>query len=46
VTLKHFFEKFNTNKLILKPCISGGAKNTFQVTADSVEEINQKLNLL
>lgn len=46
VTLKHFFEKFNTHKLIVKPCISGGAKNTFKVTMDQVEEINQKLNLL
>ncbi|NII85205.1 hypothetical protein [Pedobacter sp. SG908] len=46
VTLKHFFEKFNTNKLIVKPCVSGGAKNTFKVTAENVEEVNQKLNKL
>ncbi|QNN40630.1 ATP-grasp domain-containing protein [Pedobacter roseus] len=46
VTLKHFFEKFNTNKLIVKPCISGGAKNTFKVTAENVEEVNQKLDQL
>jgi glutathione synthase/RimK-type ligase-like ATP-grasp enzyme len=44
VTLKYFFEKFNTNKLIVKPCISGGAKNTFKVTAENVEEVNQKLD--
>ena len=46
VILKHFFEKFNTNKLIVKPCISGGAKNTFKVTLENVEEVNQKLNQL
>lgn len=46
VNLEHFFEKFNTNKLIVKPCVSGGAKNTFKVTADNVNEVNQKLNLL
>ncbi|QDW26070.1 hypothetical protein FFJ24_015105 [Pedobacter sp. KBS0701] len=46
VDLSYFFEKFNTNKLIVKPCVSGGAKNTFKVTADNVAEINQKLNLL
>ncbi|RLJ80925.1 ATP-grasp domain-containing protein [Pedobacter alluvionis] len=46
VNLEYFFEKFNTNKLIVKPCVSGGAKNTFKVTADNVNEVNQKLNLL
>jgi len=46
VNLEHFFEKFNTNKLIVKPCVSGGAKNTFKVTVDNVTEVNQKLNLL
>ncbi|CAH0314912.1 Cycloserine biosynthesis protein DcsG [Pedobacter sp. Bi27] len=46
VNLEHFFEKFNTNKLIVKPCVSGGAKNTFKVTVDNVNKVNQKLNLL
>jgi len=46
VNLEYFFEKFNTSKLIVKPCVSGGAKNTFKVTAENVEEVNQKLNLL
>ncbi|TBO42487.1 ATP-grasp domain-containing protein [Pedobacter kyonggii] len=46
VNLEHFFEKFNTNKLIVKPCVSGGAKNTFKVTVDDVNEVNQKINLL
>jgi hypothetical protein len=27
-----YFSKFNTDKLIVKPCISGGSKNTFVVT--------------
>ncbi|MBB6236384.1 glutathione synthase/RimK-type ligase-like ATP-grasp enzyme [Pedobacter sp. AK013] len=47
VNLAHFFEEFNTHKLIVKPCVSGGgAKNTFKVTFDNVNEVNQKLNLL
>ncbi|WP_025145626.1 RimK family alpha-L-glutamate ligase [Pedobacter jeongneungensis] len=46
INLKDFFKKFNTHKLIVKPCISGGAKNTFKVTADNVEEVNQKLDQL
>jgi len=46
INLNHFFEKFNTDKLIVKPCVSGGAKNTFKVTADNVHEINHKLQQL
>ncbi|WP_293308460.1 ATP-grasp domain-containing protein [Pedobacter sp. UBA5917] len=46
VLLTDFFVKFDTDKLIVKPCISGGAKNTFKVTRENVEEVNQKLNQL
>ncbi|RBQ02455.1 ATP-grasp domain-containing protein [Pedobacter miscanthi] len=46
VNLEDYFKKFNTDKLIVKPCISGGAKNTFKVTTENVEEVNQKLNQL
>jgi glutathione synthase/RimK-type ligase-like ATP-grasp enzyme len=46
INLNHFFEKFNTDKLIVKPCVSGGAKNTFKVTTDNVDEINHKLQQL
>jgi len=46
VSLKHFFDEFNTDKLIMKPCISGGAKNTFKVTIDHVEAVNHQLNHL
>ncbi|WP_316808889.1 hypothetical protein [Pedobacter agri] len=44
--LNDFFEKFNSSKLIVKPCVSGGAKNTFKVTDENVEEINKQLQLL
>lgn len=46
LSLKHFFDEFNTDKLIVKPCISGGAKNTFKVTIDHVEAVNHQLNHL
>ncbi|KQM67131.1 hypothetical protein ASE74_06600 [Pedobacter sp. Leaf216] len=46
IDLSHSFAQFDTNKLIVKPCISGGAKNTFKVTAENVEEINVQLNQL
>lgn len=38
-----FFEEFQTKKLIVKPCVSGGAKNTFKVTATNAKEIEEKL---
>ncbi|QIL38454.1 hypothetical protein G7074_03675 [Pedobacter sp. HDW13] len=46
VKLNDFFGKFGVDKLIVKPCVSGGAKNTFKVTADNVDVVNQKLNEL
>ena len=46
INLNAFFDKFNTDKLIVKPCVSGGAKNTFKVTIDNVEAVNEKLSLL
>ena len=46
VNLSQFFEKFKVDKLIVKPCVSGGAKNTFKVTTDNVVEVNQILNQL
>ncbi|MET0570813.1 MAG: hypothetical protein ABWZ79_05270 [Pedobacter agri] len=44
--LNDFFEQFNSKKLIVKPCVSGGAKNTFKVTDENVEEINNQLQVL
>jgi len=31
-----YFSNFNTDKLIVKPCISGGSRNTFVVTPDKL----------
>lgn len=44
--LNDFFKQFNSKKLIVKPCVSGGAKNTFKVTDENVEEINNQLQVL
>jgi len=46
IQLQHFFKQFKVDKLIVKPCVSGGAKNTFKVTAENVTEANLKLNTL
>lgn len=46
IDLALYLDQFNSNKIIIKPCISGGSKNTFKVTAANVAEVNSKLNLL
>ncbi|MBC6109524.1 RimK family alpha-L-glutamate ligase [Pedobacter fastidiosus] len=46
IDLADYFIKFDTKKLIVKPCVSGGAKNTFKVTSENVAEINSKLAML
>ncbi len=43
VNLNDYFIKLNTEKLIVKPAVSGGSKNTFKVTDKNVEEINHQL---
>lgn len=43
INLANYFQLFNTQQLIVKPCVSGGSKNTFKVTAKNVEEITATL---
>jgi glutathione synthase/RimK-type ligase-like ATP-grasp enzyme len=44
--LQEFFTKLNTEKLIVKPCISASAKHTFIVTPQNVAECQNKLHKL
>ncbi|MFD0939357.1 ATP-grasp domain-containing protein [Pedobacter boryungensis] len=44
INLQDYFEKLSTDKIIVKPSVSGGSKNTFKVTAINAEEISTKLN--
>lgn len=37
--LAEFFGIFDTDKLIVKPCISGGAKNTIIITREKIAEL-------
>lgn len=46
VALHVYFEEFKAEKFIVKPCVSGGSKNTFKVTRENVDEINTKLAVL
>lgn len=46
INLTNYFEVFNGEAFIVKPCVSGGSKNTFKVDLANVEEINQKLKTL
>lgn len=42
--LAPFFQQFNTEQLIIKPCISAGAKETFTVTPVNMQEVQQRLS--
>ena len=46
INLNEYFDKFDTEKIIVKPVVSGGSKNTFKVTAANADEINEKLKSL
>ena len=46
VNFEKYFEQFNSDKLIVKPAVSGGSKNTFKVTATNTKEIIEKLTPL
>lgn len=46
INLNEYFNKFETEKIIVKPVVSGGSKNTFKVTAANADEINEKLKSL
>ncbi|HEY1024283.1 MAG TPA: hypothetical protein VGE26_03905 [Sphingobacteriaceae bacterium] len=44
--LHHYFEEFDTGKLIVKPSVSGGSKNTFKLTREDTAEYTPKLTSL
>ncbi|MFZ6013145.1 MAG: ATP-grasp domain-containing protein [Bacteroidota bacterium] len=44
--LHRYFEEFNSEKLVVKPCVSGASKNTFCVTRDNTKEIETMINEL
>jgi glutathione synthase/RimK-type ligase-like ATP-grasp enzyme len=46
INLTNYIEVFNGEPFIVKPCVSGGSKNTFKVDLANAEEINQKLKTL
>ncbi|MEJ7559751.1 MAG: hypothetical protein WKF66_15685 [Pedobacter sp.] len=46
VNISDYFVAFGTDDLIIKPVVSGGAKNTFKVNLATVEEHTTKINQL
>jgi glutathione synthase/RimK-type ligase-like ATP-grasp enzyme len=46
IELKDYFDKLEVKKLIVKPAVSGGSKNTFKVTPGNVDVINSQLAAL
>jgi glutathione synthase/RimK-type ligase-like ATP-grasp enzyme len=43
---KSLFEKFSTDKLVVKPCISAGAKNTIVLDLINYEELRKNVDIL
>jgi glutathione synthase/RimK-type ligase-like ATP-grasp enzyme len=46
IDLNEYFKTFDTGKLIVKPVVSGGAKNTLKVSLGTTEAHNHKINQL
>lgn len=46
VDLSIYFDQLKSTKLIVKPAVSGGSKNTFKVTAENAQEVGEKINAL
>lgn len=46
IKLQDYFDKLKTENMIIKPCVSGGSKNTFKVSTDNVQEAESKINAL
>ncbi|RZL34334.1 MAG: hypothetical protein EOO96_10160 [Pedobacter sp.] len=43
INFDSYFEEFKTEKLIVKPAVSGGSKNTFKITSINSSEIAEKI---
>lgn len=46
IKLQDYFGELKTENLIIKPCVSGGSKNTFKVSMDNVKDVEEKVNVL
>ncbi|RXM39779.1 hypothetical protein BOQ62_09500 [Chryseobacterium sp. CH21] len=46
VLKRHFFDHFNTEKLVVKPCVSAGAQNTITVSKDNFDERSAEIETL
>jgi glutathione synthase/RimK-type ligase-like ATP-grasp enzyme len=44
--LAYYFDRFKTDKLVIKPCISGGSKHTFAITREEIQPTYTKLQPL
>lgn len=41
--LNHFFDDFKSEKIVIKPCISGGSKHTFAIAREQVDATTSRL---
>ncbi|WP_347218177.1 hypothetical protein [Chryseobacterium sp.] len=40
----HFFDLFNADKLVVKPCVSAGAQNTVTISRDNFDERSKEID--
>ncbi len=46
INLEFAFEKFNTDEIVVKPCVSGAAMNTFRIDKNYTSDVESKINAL
>lgn len=46
INLEQAFEKFNTDEVVVKPCVSGAAMNTFRINKNYTSDVEANINNL
>ncbi len=46
INLNFAFEKLNTDEIVVKPCVSGAAMNTFRINKNYTSDVESKINEL
>jgi glutathione synthase/RimK-type ligase-like ATP-grasp enzyme len=46
INIEEAFNKFNTNEIVVKPCVSGAAMNTFRINKNYTSDVQSKINEL
>jgi glutathione synthase/RimK-type ligase-like ATP-grasp enzyme len=46
IDLSTYFEQLGSKKIVVKPVVSGGSKNTFKVSPENIDVVNEEVNAL